>query len=271
MIAAIRLGKIPGQLDMEERLLSLAQILLQKLEVPYQEEDDQSLHPEWQQCLVTCTLASFKLLQASLQPNYYKMAFQNRANIALKLTNNKINSPDTIKVAMGSTNSSQVNSTLEGGVWGAICRRFGRSVCEKCYVPSEKEIYAPLYSWIPEGKSTTWLNPLNSDRYFYPFCGWQALVAELLRTGADPNLYSPTGTPLLNVVAGAFNPDKLDPWRYFTCEPKLGEVTKKPNRGIFAVQAWLSTLETWESISKPMVRGKSQFYPKTIIGRKSGC
>jgi hypothetical protein len=234
----------------EQRLLSIGEILLQDSQsIPTEEDDfDENNIRRTSLYLFRGTLALFWLVQASLYPNHYNTPFNDRAYFASGIAKQYHNSPDVVWAVLGTIDSSQVD--LGAGahlkevrtLLNFVAMRFGYSTFEPTYKPSRRERYGPLYC------STT--DPLSVpatdmfDEESYPFCGWKALVGQLIRAGADPNAETPYGTALISVVVGAFS-FCFGKRFYFAQYPSLEETLKKPGKGKIALLAWLEVLKNF--------------------------
>jgi hypothetical protein len=273
-VYSVHLGDANNQQINEQRLLSLGEILLQDFQVIDQnietrEDNSNSTRPDLS--YFKGTLASFQLLQNSLYPNYYNMPFRSRAHSTMDTSAQYCNSPDVVRAALGSIDSSQVDLQLfirelvstddddlyqcdfpesparytwiESTVLICIAKRFGHCVFEPICTPSRRERYWPLYRFATDNLSAPAIHKFDEENY--PLCGWQAFVAQLITAGADPSYQTLYGTALISVVVGAFtfsvNKKALD---YMF--PALESTLKRPDKGHLALRAWLEiSQEFW--------------------------
>jgi hypothetical protein len=223
------------------------------------------------------TLSAFQLVQAAYCRNYYELPLKHRAKISTMLL--RCNTPDTAMAALGTISSLGIDQPFtEIGssrppitLFEAVANRFGSELFEPSYQPSSKELFKPLWdsSEVDQENGIT-LRPLF-DPKTYPLCGWQALVGHILNKGADPNRCGLFGTPLIQMLRGAYSWG----WR----EVKLVDVPhrsfgyryifRRPHRkGSEVLLTWLQTLRGFGIDLERY--GKSEhklFYRKDSPGR----
>jgi hypothetical protein len=231
------------QVTNEQLLLSLAELLLQYSQNVVTGED--CCDQEYDLFPFRGTLACFQLLQLSLHPNYYNTSFRSRTIITMSISHEYRNSPDVVRAALGIIDSSQVDikvefeelfgvSDIETTLLQCVARRFGHSVFESPYKPSRSERCSLLYRSVTDNLSVPETDIFDENHY--PLCGWQALVGQLIRCGADPNHQVSHGTALICVVFGAFTLQS-------SIIPPLGYALTHPDNGRLALLAWLRMLK----------------------------
>jgi hypothetical protein len=180
------------------------------------------------------------------------------------------NSPDVVRAALGSIDSSQVDLQLfirelilpddddlykcdfpvspsrytwtESTVLIRIAKRFGHSVFEPTYKPSIRERYGPLYRFALNLLSASVADTFGEENY--PFSGWQEFVRQLLEAGADPSQQTLYGTALIGVVVGAFTYSISKMFFEYTF-PALEDTLRNPDKGHLALLAWLEILKNF--------------------------
>jgi hypothetical protein len=202
----------------------------------------------------TGPLVAFQLIQAAYCPNYYESSFEHRARIAKDILEN--NTPDTTMAALGAISRLGIDQLLAPvcfppfdtttTLFDAVAYKFGLALFEPSYQPSSREVYKPLWdsSDVEQENGITPRPLLDPEKY--PMCGWQALVGQILNKGADLNRCGLFGTPLIQMLRGAYSLFYLP----FEVKDALGKVTnfdysiQHPHRkGEEALLTWLQTLQ----------------------------
>ena len=131
-------------------------------------------------------------------------------------------------------------------LFDAVAYKFGLALFEPWYQPSSREVYKPLWDFSDVEQENGITFKLSFDPEKYPMCGWQALVGQILKKGADLNRCGLFGTPLIQMLIGAHSTC----WRLFKVKDALGKVTdsghffRHPHRkGEEALLTWLQTLQ----------------------------
>ena len=131
-------------------------------------------------------------------------------------------------------------------LFDAVAFKFGFALFEPSYRPSSREVYKPLWDSSDVEQENGITFKLSFDPEKYPMCGWQALVRQILNKGADLNRCGLFGTPLIQMLRGAY----YTCWRLFEVKDALGKVIdseyffQHPHRkGEEALLTWLQTLQ----------------------------
>jgi hypothetical protein len=199
------------------------------------------------------TLAGFQLIQAAYCPNYYESSFKHRARIAKNILPR--NTPDTTMAALGTINSLGIDQLLDPVCWvidntttlfDAVAYKFGFALFEPSYQPSSREVYKPLWDSSDVEQENGITFKLSFDPEKYPMCGWQALVGQILNKGADLNRCGLFGTPLIQMLRGAYSLC----WHSYEVNLMLSGVLNcdrpfqhQHRRGEEALLTWLQTLQ----------------------------
>jgi hypothetical protein len=244
------------------------------------------------------TLVAFQLIQAAYCPNYYESSFEHRARIAKEVL--LYNTPDTTMAALGAISSLGIDQPLARmmfvpdtttTLFDAVAYKFGLALFEPPYQPSSREVYKPLWDSSDVEQENGITFKLSFDPEKYPMCGWQALVGQILNKGADLNRCGLFGTPLIQMLRGAYSLHEVNDAHggFINCDRPIQHLHR---RGEEALLTWLQTLQgfgidlerygktehklfyqessSWRNLELLMEGSRGEVYPLRLIGLQVG-